>query len=309
MKKRINEILAEHGKCLIDLIEDEGYVKVVIADAEDVKNNNELNTFARNVYSHEKGLSQHVFYNEWGISDIRDAGAEPMMSYMHNLHRDIYSLFPEGVSEFTVETRWHSNLMDEDGTSFIISDIRSMLTLNQGPIAFKGYSVRLKSRFSGKDVEVFSILLNDDKKILASTNVGKVNLEQLIKESEDWYQICQWAETEFTANRSFESIIAFYDAYGGEDEFRIQSVTTEMVRKSLSRMLMNTDKSKTYACSFALESDKTVGMSSLDMPWVEGMWQDEITGDIWFKMDYSGGRLHFDDLSISEILCVANAVK
>lgn len=309
MKKRINEILAKDGKCLIDLVIDDNCVKVVIADAEDVKNNKRMTASARNVYSQKEGCSQHVFCNEWGISDVRDAGPMPMMSYMHDMDKDIFSLFPEGVTEFEVETRFHSDPWDMDGTHFVIADIRKILMLNQAPIAFKGYFVRLKSRFSGKEVEVFSILLNDDKEILASTNVGKVNLERLVKESDDWSQIRQYAETEFTANRSFEYIIGFFGSNGGEDNFYIQNLATEMMRKGLSRMLMNTSMSNTYKCSFPLESDRTVGMSSLDMPWIEEMWQDQSTGDIWFKMDYSGALRHFDDLSISEMLCIANSVK
>ena len=80
-----------------------------------------------------------------------------------------------------------------------------------------------------------------------------------------------------------------------EDELR------ESMRNYLSRTLMFNDEKNKLRCEICLEAPEAMGLSSLDMPWVDEMWQDSANGWISFKTD-TGAIIDFDDLSTQEIM-------
>ena len=80
-----------------------------------------------------------------------------------------------------------------------------------------------------------------------------------------------------------------------EDELR------ELMRNYLSRTLMFNDENNKLQCSICLEVPDAMGLSSLDMPWVDEVWQDTAEGYISFKLD-TGAVIDFDNLSTQELM-------
>ena len=87
----------------------------------------------------------------------------------------------------------------------------------------------------------------------------------------------------------------FHKLMEQEDELR------ESMRNYLSRTLMHYDENNKLRCEICLEIPEAMGLSSLDMPWVDEMWQDSANGWISFKTD-TGAIIDFDDLSTQELM-------
>lgn len=108
-------------------------------------------------------------------------------------------------------------------------------------------------------------------------------------------------------NRSFEEIVSLYRE---NPEAFDESDFIEMIRNAISLFLMDTDEKHPFKCSMAVESEEAFGLSSLDMPWIEEMWQVPGTGEIFFRMDYNNGAvLDFDHFSLYELISIADNLK
>jgi hypothetical protein len=88
---------------------------------------------------------------------------------------------------------------------------------------------------------------------------------------------------------------SFLDLMKHEDELR------GSMRNYLSRALMFNDENNKLECNICLDIPEAMGLSSLNMPWVDEVWQDTANGYINFKLD-TGAIVDFDDLSTQELM-------
>ena len=104
-------------------------------------------------------------------------------------------------------------------------------------------------------------------------------------------------------NKTPMDIVKMYeDLREKEEELR------EAIRMFLSRTLMDYSYPNFYECDIPIESRETFGLSSLQMPWIVKMWQDECEGVIYFIFD--GGReMEFDEMETNELMQIVEAFK
>jgi len=83
----------------------------------------------------------------------------------------------------------------------------------------------------------------------------------------------------------------------------------ESLRHKVSALLMDTDEDHPIPIEMPLYEDdpETIGLSSLDLPWTESVFQVPGDGTIWLNMDYYDGvnmdkkaEINFDDLSLDD---------
>ena len=95
-----------------------------------------------------------------------------------------------------------------------------------------------------------------------------------------------------------------YDAYDrlefAKREFR------ESARLFLSRLLMDTDEDNPYKCDITLEPKGTMGLSSLEMPHLDAIWQHPTEGWITFEID--GYSCDFEGIEDEELVQIINAI-
>lgn len=104
---------------------------------------------------------------------------------------------------------------------------------------------------------------------------------------------------EHLMNKTLDEIkTAYNECMQDEDDIR------EMIRLRLSRILMDNGQDNPMECEIALETDDCCGMSSLLMPWVTKMWQDECEGLIYFEIDGKGWPKEFDDMTTEELMII-----
>lgn len=102
-------------------------------------------------------------------------------------------------------------------------------------------------------------------------------------------------------NKTYSEIKEYFNSSYDEDTMR------EMLRNYFSRNLMNTNQDNIIKCYFALETDEAFGLSTLQMPWVKGMWQHPSEGYIVFSFE-GGQEMEMDDLSVEELMKILENV-
>lgn len=104
-----------------------------------------------------------------------------------------------------------------------------------------------------------------------------------------------------TMNKTYSEIKEYFNSSYDEDTMR------EMLRNYFSRNLMDTNQDNITKCDFTLETDETLGLSTLQMPCVKGMWQHPSEGYIVFVFE-GGYELEMDDLSVEELMKILENV-
>lgn len=105
-------------------------------------------------------------------------------------------------------------------------------------------------------------------------------------EEKDMFYLC--------ANKSIEEIQQMID--NGEDE----EVIAQAIRYAFSRLLMHSSsEDDSIPCDIIVGEEEAMGLSTLQMPHTELVWQDPVEGYITFKLG-GGGYLDLDDLTTTE---------
>ena len=92
-------------------------------------------------------------------------------------------------------------------------------------------------------------------------------------------------------------------------ELNVEEEGFESLRHKVSALLMDTDEDHPIPIEMPLYEDdpESIGLSSLDLPWTESVFQVPGDGTIWLNMDYYDGvnmdkkaEINFDDLSLDD---------
>ena len=105
-----------------------------------------------------------------------------------------------------------------------------------------------------------------------------------------------------TKNKTYSEIKEYFNSSYDEDTMR------EMLRNYFSRNLMDTNQDNIIKCEFPLDSEESFGLSTLQMPWVKGMWQHQSEGYIMFVFEGDDYELEMDDLSVYELIQILDHV-
>ena len=106
--------------------------------------------------------------------------------------------------------------------------------------------------------------------------------------------------TEQAANKSFDDIYAFYN----EQYYPMEYFMRSMIRQYLSRNLMDTSEDKPFECDITVETDNACGLSSLEMPRITAMYQEN--GIIWCEVDETWADL--EDFSVYEQMSIMDGI-
>ena len=79
------------------------------------------------------------------------------------------------------------------------------------------------------------------------------------------------------------------------------SKNIESYRKILSKKLMDTNEKNQLKVYIPLENNESIGLSSLELPTVIGMWQHPSEGIIYFKFEGQNDYVEFDDMEFEDI--------
>ena len=71
---------------------------------------------------------------------------------------------------------------------------------------------------------------------------------------------------------------------------------------------MDTNEDNIIKCEFPIDSEESFGLSTLQMPWVKGMWQHPSEGYIVFVFEGDGYEFEMDDLSVYELIQILDHV-
>ena len=102
-----------------------------------------------------------------------------------------------------------------------------------------------------------------------------------------------------TTNKNYSEIKEYFNSSYDEGTMR------EMLRNYFSRNLMYQDN--ITKCEFTLETDEAFGLSTLQMPYIKGIWQHPTEGGILFIFE-GGQELEMDDLSVEELIKILDNV-
>ena len=91
--------------------------------------------------------------------------------------------------------------------------------------------------------------------------------------------------TEVSANKTAAEIKEMFE------------ILRESIRQNLSRHLMDTSEDNRMKLDFPLESG-ACGLSTLEMIWVDEIWQDPEEGIIWVKYEGSSDAIELDEVPI-----------
>lgn len=93
-----------------------------------------------------------------------------------------------------------------------------------------------------------------------------------------------------------------YHCYECDEWFNEQTKRREEIRKKISAILMNTNKSNPLDCEIVLEScPENYGLSTLEMPHIVKAFQEPSEGIIWFLERGSDEYKEFDDYLVAEL--------
>lgn len=106
---------------------------------------------------------------------------------------------------------------------------------------------------------------------------------------------------EQAANKSFDDIYSFYT----EEFYPMEYFMRSMIRQYLSRNLMDTSEDNPLECDITVETDNACGLSSLEMPRISKMYQEN--GIIWCEVDDVWADL--EDFSVYEQMSILESFK
>ena len=81
----------------------------------------------------------------------------------------------------------------------------------------------------------------------------------------------------------------------------------EILRRHFSALLMNTDNENHLKCNITIEDD-AMGLSTLQMPKVIGVFQDPKEGIIFFYIE-GDCIVEFDDMADNDLINILNTLK
>lgn len=81
----------------------------------------------------------------------------------------------------------------------------------------------------------------------------------------------------------------------------------EILRRHFSALLMNTDNENHLKCNITIEDD-TMGLSTLQIPKVIGVFQEPTEGIIWFYIE-GDCLVEFDDMADNDLINILNTLK
>lgn len=102
-----------------------------------------------------------------------------------------------------------------------------------------------------------------------------------------------------TMNKNYSEIKEYFNSSYDEGTMR------KMLRNYFSHNLMGQDN--IIKCEFTLETDEAFGLSTLQMPYIKGIWQHSTEGDILVVFE-GGQELEMDDLSVEELIKILDNV-
>ena len=82
----------------------------------------------------------------------------------------------------------------------------------------------------------------------------------------------------------------------------------EVLRKQFSALLMNTNNENHLKCNIIIGTDEAMGLSTLQMSKVIGIFQDPIEGIICFCIE-GNYIMEFDDMETNDLINILNELK
>ena len=83
----------------------------------------------------------------------------------------------------------------------------------------------------------------------------------------------------------------------------------QIIRQSVSKLLMNTSEDQSLDCEIVIEPIEAVGLSSLLLPRINKIWQNPSEGWIEFTYEGNDSIYEFDSLEINEMLQVLKGLE
>jgi hypothetical protein len=82
----------------------------------------------------------------------------------------------------------------------------------------------------------------------------------------------------------------------------------EILRRHFSALLMNTDNEHHLKCEIIIGENEAMGLSTLQMPRVIGVFQEPTEGIIWFYIE-GDCLVEFDDMETNDLINILNTLK
>jgi len=88
--------------------------------------------------------------------------------------------------------------------------------------------------------------------------------------------------------------------------FDAEDAIREEYRHKISALLMDTSEENQKKCEICLENPHAVGLSCLEMDWIDSAFQVPGDGTIWFHKEHElkDSYLEFDEMEIWELKCI-----
>lgn len=99
-----------------------------------------------------------------------------------------------------------------------------------------------------------------------------------------------------------------YYCLGCGNEFTEKDAEFEDVRHELSALIMDTTEENPLKCEIVIGEDDACGLSSLELPWVVGIFQDS-DACIWVNIDGMSEPMNFDDLTLNDVKTILDDIK
>lgn len=81
--------------------------------------------------------------------------------------------------------------MKQNRKPSLTEQIKKLIKANDKVVAFDS-PLKLSTRYCGIPLEIYSLVLDAGGRLFASTNTGKLNIENTITEEEDWNLIVKY---------------------------------------------------------------------------------------------------------------------
>lgn len=81
--------------------------------------------------------------------------------------------------------------MKQNRKPSLTEQIKKLIKANDKVVAFNS-PLKLSTRYCGIPLEIYSLVLDAGGRLFASTNTGKLNIENTITEEEDWNLIVKY---------------------------------------------------------------------------------------------------------------------
>lgn len=85
-------------------------------------------------------------------------------------------------------------------------------------------------------------------------------------------------------------------------------IDREILRRHFSALLMETDNENLLECNIIIGENEAMGLSTLQMPKVIGVFQDSKEGIIYFYIE-GNCIIEFDDMDTNDLINILNTLK